>query len=104
MRSEWMLAGRLRSAIRGATNWGPLGLAVVVGLLAGAGAVALRAMISSVQWLVFDVGANLGVSTGLPIPRQILTIVAPALGMLVGKAERRFFSSRTLLHVSLIER
>ena len=68
------LAGRVRRALQRSTTWGPLGLAVAVGLLSGAGAVALRGMIRGVEWLT-------DVSTGLPIPSELITISAPAVGL-----------------------
>jgi len=73
----------LRLAVRRSTTWGPLALAVAVGLLAGSGAVALRAMIRAVQWVVFDMGTKVGALTGLPIPGQMVTVIAPAVGLLI---------------------
>jgi CIC family chloride channel protein len=58
-------------------------MAVAVGLLAGGGAIALRGMIRVVQWLVFDVGAGADPVLGLAVARWPVTIVAPAVGMLV---------------------
>jgi CIC family chloride channel protein len=58
-------------------------MAVATGLLSGAGAIVLRSMIRGVQWLVFDWGANVRALTGLPIPSEAVTVVAPGLGILV---------------------
>ncbi len=77
------LPDRLRVAVRRSTTWGPLALAVAVGLLAGGGAIALRGMIRAVQWLVFDQAAHVGALGGLPIPPQVVTVFGPALGILI---------------------
>jgi CIC family chloride channel protein len=73
----------LRLAAQRSTTWGPLALAVAVGLLAGGGAIALRGMIRAVQWLVFDQAANASALTGLPIPPQVVTVLGPAVGILI---------------------
>lgn len=77
------LAARLRSAVQRSTTWGPLALAFAVGLLAGGGAIALRAMIRAVQWLVFDQAVNVGALTGLPVPTQVITVLGPAIGITI---------------------
>jgi CIC family chloride channel protein len=77
------LARDLRIAFQRSSTWGPLTLAVTVGLLAGAGAIALRWMIRRVQWLFFDQGIQLGDLTGLPVPPWLVTLVAPAIGMVI---------------------
>ena len=43
----------------------------------------LRGMIRAVQWLVFDEAANADALTGLPIPPQLVTVIGPAVGMLI---------------------
>ncbi|MCG6956629.1 MAG: chloride channel protein [Gemmatimonadetes bacterium] len=72
---------RLRLAVQRSTTWGPLALAVAVGLLAGGGAVALRWMIAEVKWLFFEEGAHLGAF--LHVPAWVVTILAPAVGMVI---------------------
>jgi CIC family chloride channel protein len=57
-------------------------MAVAAGLLSGLAAIVLRGMIRGVQWLVFDQGANAAALSGLPIPSEVVTIVAPGLGIL----------------------
>jgi CIC family chloride channel protein len=56
-------------------------LAITVGLLAGIGSVALRWLISGVQWLFFDLGGGVGLSVGLP--GTLNSVAAPAVGMIV---------------------
>ena len=72
---------RLRLALQRSSTLGPLALAVAVGLLAGGGAVALRWMIAEVHWLFFDEGPRLG--TLLHIPVWVVTVLAPAVGMVI---------------------
>ncbi|GMV07193.1 MAG: chloride channel protein [Gemmatimonadota bacterium] len=74
---------RLRIALQRSDTLAPLAMAVAVGVLAGAGAIALRWMVRAVQWVFFDQGTRLGPSLGLPIPAWAVTVVAPAAGMLV---------------------
>jgi CIC family chloride channel protein len=56
---------------------------VAVGVLAGFGAIALRWMIAQVHVLFFDRGAHLGAVLHLPIPLWVVTICAPAIGMVI---------------------
>lgn len=72
-----------RFALRRSTTWGPLALAMAVGLLSGAGAIALRWMIRWVNWLFFGVGAHVGGLGTLPIPGWVVTVLAPAVGMVI---------------------
>jgi CIC family chloride channel protein len=58
-------------------------MAVAVGVVAGGGAIALRWMIRAVQWFFFDQGTTLGSAYGLPVPPWIVTIAAPAVGMVI---------------------
>ncbi|HSG48516.1 MAG TPA: chloride channel protein, partial [Longimicrobiales bacterium] len=74
---------RLRQLLQGSDTVGPLALAVAVGLLAGGGAVLLRAMIRAVQWVFFDQGTRLDLLTGLPVPAWAVTVAAPALGLVL---------------------
>jgi CIC family chloride channel protein len=77
------MPSQLKLAVQRSSTWGPLALAVTVGLLAGGGAVALRGMIRAVQWLFFDVGTRAGALTGLPIPPALVTVIGPAIGILI---------------------
>ena len=58
-------------------------MAVAVGVLAGAGAITLRGMIRAVQWAFFDQGTRVGDLLSLPIPPWVVTVAAPAIGMVV---------------------
>lgn len=73
----------LRLALQRSETWGPLAMAVAVGVVAGGGAIALRWMIRAVQWVFFDQGTTLGATWGLPIPPWAVTLVAPAVGMVI---------------------
>ncbi|MDT8341274.1 MAG: chloride channel protein [Longimicrobiales bacterium] len=73
---------RLRAALQASDTLAPLTLAVAVGLLAGAGAVVLRALIRAAQWIFFDQGARLSALAWLPIPPWAVTVAAPAVGTL----------------------
>lgn len=81
-----------RIALRRSTTVGPLAMAVSVGILAGLGAIALRAMIRAVQWLFFDQGGRLGEwLTQVHVPAWTVTVIAPAVGMvIVAYAVRRW--------------
>lgn len=87
MSTVWKAPPRLlrmvRQRLQGSDTLGPLTLAVAVGLLAGGGAVILRGMIRGVQWLFFDQGARLQELTGLPVPPWLVTVMAPAVGLVV---------------------
>ncbi len=72
-----------RLAVQRSSTTGPLALAVAVGVLAGVGAIALRWMIAQVHVLFFDRGAHLGDVLHLPIPLWLVTVLAPAIGMVV---------------------
>ncbi len=73
----------LRLALQRSETWGPLAMAVAVGIVAGLGAIALRWMIRAVQWVFFDQGTTLESTYGLPVPPWAVTIAAPAVGMVV---------------------
>jgi len=73
---------RLRLRFRRSTTAGPLALATTIGLLTGVAAIALRWMISWVQWLFFDqAGRFFEVFT--PLPEWVPLVLAPAVGMVV---------------------
>ena len=73
---------RLRLRFRRSTTAGPLALATSIGLLTGVAAIALRWMISWVQWLFFDqAGRFFEVFT--PLPEWVPLVLAPAVGMVV---------------------
>lgn len=76
-----LLAFRL--ALQRSETWGPLAMAVAVGLVAGGGAIVLRWMIRAVQWLFFDQGTSLQSAYGIPVPPWLVTVAAPAVGMIV---------------------
>ncbi|HSM59589.1 MAG TPA: chloride channel protein, partial [Longimicrobiales bacterium] len=73
----------LRLRFQRSTTAGPLAMAVAVGVLAGAGAITLRGMIRAVQWAFFDQGTRVGDLLSLPIPPWVVTVAAPAIGMVV---------------------
>ncbi|HSW28450.1 MAG TPA: chloride channel protein [Longimicrobiales bacterium] len=73
----------LRLALQRSETWAPLAMAVAVGVVAGGGAIALRWMIRAVQWFFFDRGTTLGSAYGLPVPPWLVTIAAPAVGMVI---------------------
>ena len=77
------LGKHLRTAFQRSTTWGPLTMAVTVGVMAGLGAIALRWMIAEVHWLFFEQGARLGGLLHLPIPFWLVTLLVPAIGMLI---------------------
>lgn len=58
-------------------------MALAVGVLSGLGAVALRWMIRGVQWVFFDQGTQIGPRLHVPLPPQVVTVVAPAVGMVM---------------------
>ncbi len=72
-----------RFALQRSRTVGPLALAVAVGMLAGGGAIALRWMIAEVHILFFDQGARLGDILHMPMPMWVITILAPAVGMII---------------------
>lgn len=74
---------RFRLAVQRSDTVGPLAMALAVGALSGAGAVALRWLIRAAQWLFFDQGTRLDALTGLPIPAWVVTLAAPAVGMVI---------------------
>jgi len=74
---------RFRIAVQRSQTAGPLAMAVTVGVLSGCGGVALRWMIRAVQWVFFDQGTRLGPGLGLPIPAWVVTVLAPAVGMVI---------------------
>ena len=74
---------RFRIAAQRSETVGPLAMAATVGVLSGYGAVALRWMIRAVQWFFFDRGTRLGPELGLRIPDWVVTVLAPAVGMVV---------------------
>jgi CIC family chloride channel protein len=71
----------LQYRLNRSTTVRPVALAITVGLLAGIGSIALRWLISGVQWFFFDMGGGVGVSIGLP--GTLNSVVAPAVGMIV---------------------
>lgn len=73
----------LRLRVQRSTTLGPLTMAVAVGVLSGVGAIVLRWMIRAVQWVFFDEGTRLGPDLGLPIPPWVVTVAAPAVGMVI---------------------
>jgi CIC family chloride channel protein len=73
----------LRLRFQRSTTVGPLAMAVAVGVMSGVGAIVLRWMIRAVQWLFFDQGTRLGPVLGLPIPSWVVTVAAPAVGMVI---------------------
>jgi len=75
------LGKHLRTAFQRSTTWGPLAMAVTVGVMAGGGAIALRWMIGEVHWLFFEQGGHLG--EVLHVPMWVVTLLAPAIGMLI---------------------
>ncbi|HKJ03653.1 MAG TPA: chloride channel protein [Longimicrobiales bacterium] len=77
------LVRRFRHALQRSDTLGPLALSVAAGVMAGMGAIALRWMIRGVQWLFFDQGTQLGAYLHLPIPPAVVTVVGPALGMVM---------------------
>jgi CIC family chloride channel protein len=77
------LATHLRTAFQRSTTWGPLTTAVTVGVMAGGGAIALRWMIAEVHWLFFEESERLREAMHLPVPGWVLTLLAPAIGMLI---------------------
>lgn len=73
----------VRLALQRSETVRPLAMALTVGVLSGCGAVVLRWLIRAVQWFFFDRGTRLGPELGLPIPTWMVTLLAPAVGMVV---------------------
>lgn len=74
---------RFRQALQRSDTVAPLAMALAVGVLSGLGAVALRWMIRGVQWVFFDQGTQLGPRLQVPLPPQVVTALAPAVGMVM---------------------
>ncbi len=56
---------------------------MTVGLLTGVGAIGLRWLIQGVRWLFFVKWVGIATVVPLPVPTWLLTVLAPALGMIV---------------------
>lgn len=90
------LAASVARRIRRSTTAGPVFLAVVVGLSAAAGAVVLRQLIRGVQWLAFDGGVEAAAAVG--VPDAIVTVAAPAIGMVAVAAMVRAWAPEARGH------
>ncbi|MFQ5538512.1 MAG: chloride channel protein [Gemmatimonadota bacterium] len=89
---------RLRLAFRQSTTVGPVSLAVLVGLLAAVGAIVLRWLIAWVKWVSFEVGLDMGSVLGVPVPGWVVTLVVPAVGMVIVSAMVRAWAPEAMGH------
>lgn len=77
------LGVRFRTFVQRSDTVAPVAMAVVVGVVAAAGAIVLRLLIRAVQWFFFDQGERLSMSIGFPWAERLHMLVAPAIGMVV---------------------
>jgi CIC family chloride channel protein len=73
---------RILDRIQNSQNAAPTILAVIVGLLAGFGAIAFRYLIRSAHWLFFDYGGTLSAKLAFLHVEEWYIMLLPAVGML----------------------
>jgi CIC family chloride channel protein len=82
--TSFRLPRHIRYRLQRSATAGPVVLAVIVGLLAGAWAILFRWLIRAVQWALFDQGSRIPAQLNLPGMLQNLhVLLAPAIGMVV---------------------
>lgn len=74
---------RIRTRLQRSETVAPVALAISVGAMAAGGAIVLRLLIRSVQWLLFDQGVVVAEALGVPGLQRIHLLLAPAIGMVI---------------------